>query len=352
VLLPRAIQRAAALALLRLPPKALRRIVGPPRMSPDGFEMDLQSQALLWLLRAVREPEGYAGDLRSARRRLDIGSRVLALPDPGGVRFEDCTVPGGAGERRARIYAPSAEGRPLPALVWFHGGGFVLGSIESHHEVCRELARQAGVIVLSVDYRLAPEHPFPAGLEDAIAATRWVLWEGATLGIDSGAVAVGGDSAGGNLATGTARALRDEARRPVFQLLVYPPTDATCAQPSQAFFDKGFILTAANIQWFLGHYVTDRAQVTDPRVSPLFAPDLSGLPPAQVITAGFDPLRDEGRAYARRLKDAGVEVDDLCSEGSLHGFLCTAGAIRESAEIMARAADALKAALSLKCGKP
>ena len=199
--------------------------------------------------------------------------------------------------------------------------------------------------VVSVDYRLAPEDRFPAGLEDALAVTRWVLENGREIGIDPEAVAVGGDSAGANLAAVVAQTLRVSERRPAFQLLAYPPTDATCRLPAHQLFAEGFLLSERTIQWFLDHYVADRSLETEPRVSPLFAKDLSGLPPALVLTAGFDPLRDEGRAYADRMRSAGVTVEYVCAQGSLHGFLSTAGGLRESARMLSHAADALRSAL-------
>jgi acetyl esterase len=229
--------------------------------------------------------------------------------------------------------------------VWLHGGGFVLGSIESHDGLCREWASQAGVTVVSVDYRLAPEDRFPAGLEDALAVTRWVLENGREIGIAPEAVAVGGDSAGANLAAVVAQTLRVSERRPAFQLLAYPPTDATCRLPAHRLFAEGFLLSERTIQWFLDHYVADRSLETEPRVSPLFAKDLSGLPPALVLTAGFDPLRDEGRAYADRMGSAGVTVEYVCAQGSLHGFLSTAGGLRESTRMLSHAANALRHAL-------
>jgi acetyl esterase len=228
----------------------------------------------------------------------------------------------------------------------------VLGSIESHDGVCRALASQAGIVVASMDYRLAPEHKFPAGLEDAIAITRWVLEQGETIGVDQRAVAVGGDSAGANLAAGTALACRGAQRQPAFQLLVYPATDATRAEASHQHFRDGFFLTAAEIQWYLDRYLPDPSLATDPRVSPLFEPELSGLPPALVLTAGFDPLRDEGRLYATRMRAAGVDVESLCAEGSLHGFMNTAGALDESARLLAYAADRVRRSLFARVYRP
>jgi acetyl esterase len=334
-------ERAAAMALLRLPARALRRIVGPPIRSPERFVLDLQSQALLWMVR-VRGTEIYGSDVGRSRRNMARASRILEPRAVAALRVFDRTLPGGSGPRPARVYVPVASPPGLgPALVWFHGGGFVLGSIESHDGVCRALASRSGVMVISVGYRLAPEHPFPAGLDDAIAATRWTLEEGRSIGVDPRAVAVGGDSAGGNLAAGVAQALRGTALRPAFQLLVYPATDATRSLASHRDFADGFLLTETNIVWFLDQYVPHGRFITDARVSPLLATDLSGLAAALMMVAGFDPLRDEGRLYAERMRDAGVDVETVCSEGSIHGFLNTAGALDESARCLALAADRL-----------
>jgi acetyl esterase len=277
-----------------------------------------------------------------ARRILERSAVVLAPGAGREIRIEDRHVPGASGPLRVRIYRSGARTSLTPGLLWFHGGGFVLGSIESHDGVCRALAHRAGVTAVSVDYRLAPEHRFPAAVEDAIAATRWVLESGPDIGVDPSAVAVGGDSAGGNLAAVVAQALRRSSPRPAFQLLVYPPTDATCREPSHRFFSDGFLLSEKTIQWFLDLYVSDRSVETDPRLSPLFCADLSGLPPALVVTAGFDPLRDEGRAYADRMRAAGVAVEYVCAQGSLHGFLSTAGVLSESSRVLSLAAAAVQ----------
>ena len=338
------LRRAAATGFLSLPEPTLRRIVGKPVRSPEGLTLDVQSQALLWLMRAVGESAEYS-DVARARKTIDRSGRVLAPCEGKPLRARDCELPGAVGPRRARLYASLEADQLAPALVWLHGGGFVIGSIESHDGVCRALASEASVNVLSVDYRLAPEHRFPAGVDDAVAITEWVLANGEKLGIDPEAVAIGGDSAGGNLAAVVAHSLRASARRPVFQVLAYPATDATCRQPSHRFFAEGLVLSARTIQWFLDHYIADRSLEIEPRVSPLFTADLAGLPPALVITAGFDPLRDEGKAYADRMRGAGVPVQYVCAQGSLHGFLNTAGAVRESARMLALTADAVRRAL-------
>lgn len=337
------VERSAALGFLRLPRRVLRRIVGPPIRSPEGFDLDLQSQALLWLMRARREPQMYDANLEKARGRLDHNAALLAPTNAYALHVLDGEVDGAAGPRPCRVYRPAAlHGALVPGLVWFHGGGFVLGSLASYDGVCRALAGQAGVAIVAVDYRLAPEHPFPAGLEDAVAATRWILDHGEALGVDSRRIAIGGDSAGGNFAAGVAQALRGARRQPSFQLLVYPATDATRREPSHRHFRSGFILSEDNIVWFLAHYLAGRELTRDPRVSPVFSQDFSGLPPALVMIAGFDPLRDEGALYARRMTDAAGEVETVRSEGSMHGFLNTAGAIEESARLLALAADRLR----------
>jgi acetyl esterase len=340
-------QRAGALAFLNLPRPLLRRLVGTPRRSPEGFELDVQGQALLSLLRVSREPELHSVGLDRARRLFDRAGRVLGADGFRDVSILDRMVPGAEGPRRMRVYTPErARGGGQPGLVWFHGGGFIIGSIESHDDVCRGLASKAGVVVVSVDYRLGPEHRFPAGVNDAIAASRWILENAPSLGIDPARVAVGGDSAGGNLAALTAVALRGGPFAPVFQLLIYPATDLTRSQPSHRLFREGVLLPEATIQWFRENYLPDPSLESDPRASPLFVSNLSGLPPALVVTAGFDPVRDEGRAYADRLRDAGVPVEYVCSEGSMHGFINMAGALHESERMLTLAADRLRGALA------
>jgi acetyl esterase len=338
-------QRSVAKTVLGLPRPLLRGFAGPARRSPEGFELDLQLQGVLRLMVLRNEPEMHEGGVARARRALERSGPLLARPVHD-VSGEDRDVPGASTARRARIYRPHETQGLLPALIYFHGGGFALGSIASHDGVCREIASTARIIVVSVDYRLAPEHPFPAGVEDAVAATRWLLADGASLGVDSRALAVGGDSAGGNLAAVVALSLRGEERQPSFQLLFYPAIDFTLSEPSHLYFGKGFLLTAASIAWFKQQYLPSGGLEKDPRASPIFANDLSSLPPALVITAGFDPLRDEGRAYARRLQASGVNVESVCSQGAVHGFMQMTGGVDESARVMGHAARRLREALA------
>lgn len=350
--IPVSVERAVARALLALPPPILRRIVGPARHSPDGLTLDLQLQALLWLIAVTKVPPLSGGDVAVARASLDRAAPTLDLVTRD-VAVYDRTVPGAVGPRNARVYVPaSAPSSDAPGLVYFHGGGWVVGSIESHDRFCRALAHRAALVVVSVDYRLAPEHPFPAAPEDAIAATRWVLENAALLGIDASRVAVGGDSAGGNLAAVVSLALRDDARRPAFQLLIYPATDLTRALPSHALFADSYFLSKAAGDWYLGHYLPAPADATKPQASPLFADDVSRLPPALVVTAGFDPLRDEGKAYAEKMRAAGVPVEHVCLDGQMHGFLVMGGALRDASRTVDLVAARLRSALSKAGARP
>jgi acetyl esterase len=343
------VERAAARAFVRLPPAVLRPIVGAPRRSPEGFVLDGQVQALVWLM-TLRDGKGLQGrGLGRSRRQIDHNGSLLS-PRVADVTIEDRHVAGGAGELKARLYTPeAARGTDAPGLVWFHGGGFTIGSIESTDGICRALASEAGVVVVSVDYRLAPEHPFPAAPEDAIAATKAILADAAAWGMNPRAIAVGGDSAGANLSAVTTLALRGAAAQPAFQFLIYPPTDFTRSAASHGLFaDQGLVLTRDTMDWFTSSYLPKSDLVRDPRASCLFAHDLTGLPPALVITAGFDPLRDEGQAYADRMREAGVAVEHLCAEACVHGFFNMAGSLREPSRVFSLAARKLRQALSAR----
>jgi acetyl esterase len=233
-----------------------------------------------------------------------------------------------------------------PLLMYLHGGGWVIGDLDTHDNVCRTLCRDVGIHVLSVDYRLAPEHPAPAGLEDAYAAYRWAIQNGAELGTRPGVVAVGGDSAGGNLATVISRWARDDGVPPAMQLLLYPVTDQRSTTRSRVLFDRGFFLTGHDTDWCSRLYLGNSGlEVTDPLVSPVLADDLAGLPPALVVTAGFDPLRDEGEDYAMAMRDAGVRVDLRRMSSLVHAFCNFAPIGGGSAVAMAEIASALRAHL-------
>jgi acetyl esterase len=342
------VEREVARALLGVSPGLLRRMVGPPMRSPEGFTLDLQVQAILWAARVAKQPPLHAGGPAGARRNMERMGPMLDVRNVRDVVAVNRRVGGAAGPLQARIYRPLARcDGPSPALVWFHGGGFVFGSVACYDGLARALASRAGVVVVSVDYRLAPEAPYPAAADDAIAATRWVLAHAAELGIDANAVAVGGDSAGGNLSAVTSLVLRDDVLRPAFQLLVYPATDLTRGFPSHAHFADGFILTAPAMDFCLAQYVPDEAVRAEPRASPLFARDVSGAPPAMVLTAGFDPLRDEGDAYAEKLRAGGIPVEHMSLPGMVHGFMMMAGGVREADRTLDRVACSLRSALQV-----
>jgi acetyl esterase len=258
---------------------------------------------------------------RQSRRDLPVRAKVV------GAAVKEAAVPGPAGEVPVRIYRPEAGdadlGSELPLTVFFHGGGFVVCDLDTHDEFCRRLCRTAATVVVSVDYRLAPEAPFPAAVDDAFAVTLWASERARELGAGPARVVVCGDSAGGNLAAVTALRSRDSGGPALAgQLLIYPVTDHySAAHSSYRQFAEGFGLTRSAMVWFWDHYLEVPEQASHPWVSPLRAPDLSSLPPALVTTAGCDVLVDEGRAYARRLEEAGVPVETVSFDGSIHGFV-------------------------------
>lgn len=263
-------------------------------------------------------PLGDPVEARELFRTLNVGV-AESQPPADLASVEDIEVPGAAGALRARVYRPHGEG-PLPTLVYFHGGGFIVGDIEAYDMQASTLAERAGTVVLSVEYRLAPEHRFPAGTDDAEAAARWALANADRLGGDPSRVAVGGDSAGGNLAAVAAQTLRHETPRPSAQLLIYPVLDFANEYPSRAENANAPLLTSERMDWFNALYLPDGADRGDTRLSPGLAGDLSGLPEALVVTAGYDPLRDEGDAYAAALSAAGVPVRHLRFDSLIHGF--------------------------------
>ena len=272
-------------------------------------------------------------------------SMVESRPEMAAV--SDRVVPGPTGDIPVRVYVPTTAPGPRPVLVYFHGGGWVIGSIDTHDGNVRAVAEGSGVTVVSVGYRLAPEHPFPAAIDDSVAAVRWVVDNAADLDVDPSRLAVGGDSAGGNLAAVAALELRDTPVDVRFQLLVYPVTDGTMGHPSVDENAEGYFLTKATMAWFWEQYVGD-GDWTGPRVSPLHAPGeaLAGLPPALVITAEYDPLRDEGEAYATRLAAAGVEVTTTRYDQMIHGFFSMRDLVPEGKAAVDQACEALRAALA------
>lgn len=301
--------------------------------------VDPQVQTILDGLAAAEGPpltEQAPEDVRASFAMLAL----LGTPEDVHA-VEDSTVPGPAGEIPIRIYRPSDE-RPLPTLVWYHGGGFVIGDLDSHDAVCRALANRAGCVVVAVDYRLAPEHPFPAAPDDAVAAFDALRERAVDLGIDGDHMATGGDSAGGNLAAVVANARRGQV---AFQLLIYPVTDMNRTSDSYRDNAEGYLLTAEMMTWFEGHY-TGGEHLDDPRVSPLFEDDLGGVAPAFVLTAEFDPLRDEGEAYGKRLADAGVPVQMQRYDGVVHGFFQMNAVVDAAGVALDDAAEALRDGLA------
>jgi acetyl esterase len=247
---------------------------------------------------------------------------------------QDRTVPGPAGEIPVRVYTPAGEG-PFPVVVYFHGGGWVIGDLEVVDQPCRQLASAAGAIVVSVDYRLAPEHRDPAAFDDSYAATVWVGAHAAEIGGDPARLAVAGDSAGGNLAAAVALAARDRGGPELAaQLLIYPVTDFNFGTASYQDNREGYLLTKGSMQWFWAHYLGAQDLDKDPYACPLRADSLVGLPPAYVATSEYDPLRDEGEAYARRLEEAGVAVTAKRFDGLLHGFFWMLAAVPSAAGVL------------------
>ena len=256
---------------------------------------------------------------------------VLALRTEGGVPL--------------RLYRPLQPGMKA-GLMYFHGGGWTIGDLDTHDVLCRQLCAAADVAVVSVDYRLAPEARFPAAVDDCVAATRWVQREGAALGLDVSRLAVGGDSAGGNLAAVVSIVLRDAGDAlPAYQLLIYPATDQRAGAPSHTANGQGYLLTRDSVAYYASQYMGPQGDLSDWRASPLLAPDLTRLPPALVLTAGYDPLRDEGRQYADALSAAGNSVQYICFERQVHGFITMSRVIDEAHTAVDLCAAALRRAL-------
>jgi acetyl esterase len=310
-----------------------------------------QARALIDLLeeRGVPAMHTLSPD---ASRRLYRDRRHLVQPDPPQVaQVQSLQAPAPHGGIELRLYRPLQRGLPasaaLPVLIYFHGGGWVIGDLDTHDTLCRELANGAGIAVVAVDYRMGPEHRFPAAVDDCIAATKWVHAQAATLGLDAQRIAVGGDSAGGNLAAVVALTTRDSGDIALaYQLLIYPATDMRRIAPSHTRNGQGYLLTTDTMAYFQGHYITDAAHELEWRASPLLHPDLRHLPPALVLTAGFDPLRDEGIDYAQRLSLAGNRATHISFERQIHGFILMGRVIDEANDAVAICAAQLRRALA------
>ncbi len=265
-------------------------------------------------------------------------------PGPEVARVEDRAIPGPGGDIPVRIYTPAGSG-PFPALAWFHGGGWVVGDLDSADPSARHLCVGANCVVVSVDYRLAPETKFPGAADDCYAATQWLAANAASLNVDPDHIAVGGDSAGGNLAAAVSLMARDRGTAsPVFQLLVYPVTERNFETASYIDNADGYQLSRAGMIWYWDHYLADSADADNPYAAPMRASDLSGLPPALVITAEFDPLRDEGEAYARKLAAAGVPTVCTRYDGMIHGFYGMSVVVDRAREAVEQSAACLREA--------
>ena len=348
------LEKRVVKAVLGLP-EPVQRVFAGRRVIRDGQTLATDTQLLLRLQRLVREPAPETLPMAQGRTAVLRQSALVGGDQPiGAVR--DLPV----GDLPGRLYVPSVvstgsttEGTGSttgPLLVYFHGGGWMYGDLDSHDPACRFLAERAGVRVLSVGYRLAPEHPFPAAYDDGLAAYRWVVDHADSIGADPTRLAVGGDSAGGCLAATTAIAAAREGLPLAFQLLIYPGVDMRGGAESREMFGEGFYLTTTFMDLAAESYVPDRELHEDPRVSPLLAEIPPGLAPAYVVTAGFDPLRDEGEAYARRLADAGVPVELRRFPDQIHTFLHIVGVGRSSKAAMAEIAAKLGAALTPSAG--
>jgi len=303
--------------------------------------LDAQSRAVLDELNKL--PGLHTLAPAEGRRLFDQLFQTKGEPEPVG-NVENRSIPGPAANIPVRIYTPKGAG-PFPMLVYFHGGGWVLGSLESWDAPCRMLTNMVGCVMVSVDYRLAPEHKFPKPLEDCYAATQWVADNAASINGDPARIAIGGDSAGGNLAAAAALMARDHGKpRIAYQLLVYPVTDAAMNTGSIDSCADGYLLTREMMAWFWKQYVRDSADRAHPYASPLLAQNLRGLPPALVITAEFDPLRDEGEAYAARMREAGVPVTCTRYDGTIHGFFLMSSVLDQGKKAVAEAVSELKAA--------
>ena len=308
--------------------------------------LDPQVQVLLDLARKAALPEVW--QLTPDQGREQYATRVSKLKFNESIfRTEDRRIQGPGSDIPIRIYTPRElkPGEKLPVLLWFHGGGFVIGSLDTHDSACRMLANKADCLVVSVEYRLAPEHKFPAGVEDCQAAMKWTALHAVEFGGDASCMAVGGDSAGGNLAAVMAILARDAAHpKLVFQLLIYPCVAPEPETESHHKFKEGYILSRNSITWFYKQYLRSGKDVNDFRFAPLIHDDLSALPPALIIVAGYDPLRDEGIDYAKKLIEAGNRVRLSNYEGMVHGFYLMGGVLDGARRAVAESADALREA--------
>jgi acetyl esterase len=306
--------------------------------------LDKQVAGVLQQFRNIPEPDFSQVDAAQYRQFSD--NLLPAIPGDPMTEVRELRVAGAEGELDARLYRPVDEDN-LPLLVFFHGGGFVMGNLDTHDNLCRSLARQAEAVVVSVAYRLAPESHFPAAPLDCYAATCWLVENATALGVDGRRLALAGDSAGGNLALAVSQlAAQRHGPKISYQCLFYPVTDARCDSQSYEDFAEGYLLSSAMMYWFWQQYLQDTGQGDDPLASPLRADSMAGMPPTTLLTAEFDPLRDEGEAFARRLLEAGISVRLQRCEGMTHGFISMAPFVERAALALADAAADLRRAFN------
>lgn len=331
-----------ARSLMKLPRPVIARLAGDPVVI-NGRTLDPEMQLLL-RLQHLEGPAVETLPISRGRKQVVSGARLVGGTPPIGA-VTDRTIDGPGGPLTLRFYTPVGLTGEAPALLFFHGGAWIYGDLESHDALCRYLAEEAQVRVVAVDYRLAPEAPFPAAFEDCWAAWTWLTGHAQGLGIDARRIAVGGDSAGGNLAALVAQhAVRESAAAPAFQLLIYPATDFLERSDSRMAYADGFYLTKAFMDLGEENYLLGDEDRGEARLSPL-RQDVSGVAPAYVVTAGFDPLLDEGKAYTDKLREAGVPVEYVCEEGLIHGFANMVSLGRSSPKAVRRAAAALQRGL-------
>ncbi|MFT5134881.1 MAG: acetyl esterase [Gammaproteobacteria bacterium] len=311
-------------------------------------KLDPQLEALLQAADDAGVPALHSLPYKESREFYIATSKRLAGNPPDNLDIRDQLIDTPTYRIPTRIYRPQgSQDKALPALIYFHGGGWCIGNLESHDHVCRWLAAHSDCVVISVDYRLAPEHKFPAAVEDAFAATQWISSHADELNIDANRIAVGGDSAGGNLSAVVTLLAREQGGLHLScQLLIYPATDMLMRFPSHVSCGDGYRLTRTAIAWFVNGYLRDGEDMYDQRASPLMADNHANLPPAFILTAGFDPLKDEGEAYANKLKGGGVEVKYRCYEGMVHGFIAMPGAVDVAKNALLDAASYIKEQLS------
>ena len=307
--------------------------------------LDPQVQALLDTIDQRRAPPTYGVSVETARNQL---RELFSIADPEPVgEVRDFEIPGPEEPIPVRLYAPEEGGQDLPVFITFHGGGWVLGEFETHDPFCRALANAVGCLVVSVDYRLAPEHPFPAAVEDCYGAVEWVAEYAEDIGGDSEKLAVGGDSAGGNLTAAVTLLTRDHDGPDLcHQSLIYPAVNSPALQSFDSYEEngEGYFLEYESMEWFYERYIQRDIDQRNEYAAPLLARDLSGLPPATVITAGFDPLRDEGIEYAARLEEADGSVEHTHFEDMIHGFVSMKGVIDRSEDGIEAVAEGLQTA--------